>query len=130
MLARPDVTCCCAHEKSRNGTTQNDTASTVMCPQILSCLGSASRRISTNSPSASAPRMSRDHATCAGEMPSRATFMNRKLEPHTTPARVNWTAIESCDVPAAGASAGAVAVDVEAVDTRRLYARHPTRMTG
>ena len=25
MLARPEVTCCCAHENSRNGTTQNDT---------------------------------------------------------------------------------------------------------
>ena len=116
MLASPLVTCCCAHEKSRNGTTQNDTASTVMCIQTRSARGSGSRRSTTKSPRVSPPRMSLDQATCAGEIPVRATFMNRKLDPHTIPHRMNCTAIVPFDSPvdATGICCGAVEV------TRRL----------
>ena len=97
MLASPEVTCCCAHEKSRKGTTQNETASTVMWAHSLRLRGSVSCRSATNSPSVRAPRMSRDHATCAGESPPRATFMNRKLEPQMMPVSTNWIAIELCE---------------------------------
>ena len=129
MLASPDVTCCCAHEKSRNGTTQNDSASTVMWPQTLRLRGRWSRRSATNSPSVSAPRTSRDHATWPGERPTSATFMKRKLEPQTIPASTNWTATDAFDGPrgiARSLAARGLAVAGVSVGTRRLYPRHPT----
>ena len=73
--------------------------STVMCPQILMLRGSRSRRSATKQPSVSAPRTRRDHATWAGERPSSATFMNRKLEPQTMPVSTNCTVTDAPDGP-------------------------------
>ncbi len=125
MLARPDVTCCCAQENSRNGTTQNDTANTVMCTQSMSLRGNRSCRSATNSPRVRAPRTRRDHATCAGDRPPSATFMNRKLDPQMIPVSTNCTAI----TPFVGARPlsvcsatvrGGVSAAGDSVGTRRL----------
>jgi len=92
MLARPEVTCCCAHENSRKGSAQKVTASTVRLNQTRSRVGRCSRRMRTMSPRVSPPSTSRDQTTCEGESPVSPTFMNRKLEPQMRPTRTNCTA--------------------------------------
>ncbi len=109
------MTCCCAHEKSRNGTTQNVTASTVMCAHTTSRRGRRSRLMTTKTASVSAPRISRDHATWAGDRPVSAVFMKRKLEPQMMPQSTNCTAIDAGDDVTASRAG---AVEAGAVLTR------------
>jgi len=113
MLASPEVTYCCAQEKSRKGSTQKVVAMTLMCAQMRAPRGRCSRRTATKTPSVSAPRTSRDHTTCPGETPARATFMKRKLEPQTMPPSTNCAVID--DVREEGPRAGEGGAD--AVDT-------------
>ncbi|GAA5211135.1 hypothetical protein GCM10025774_30940 [Microbacterium kyungheense] len=75
-------------------------------------------------PSVRVPSRMRVHATCAGEMPVSATFMKRKLEPHTIPASTNWTAIQRGEGRRVADAAGVVDVEV----TGPRYARSAVRV--
>ena len=81
-----DTTRKCSHTTRSRGSTG---------PGVPSTAGTRGRVMSTIAPSASAPSTVRDQATCPNDTPSRATFMKRKLAPHTTPIARNCTHVDS-----------------------------------
>ena len=80
-----DTTRKCSHTTRSRGSTG---------PGVPSARGTRGLVISTMAPRARAPSTVRDHATCPKDTPSRATFMNRKLAPHTTPIARNCTQVD------------------------------------
>src|SRR5262249_12916150 len=82
-----ESTCCSATANIRYGTALPNNAATAMWPHTRPARGTFSRRASTITNSATAPRTSRARVTSTGENPRSASLIHRNADPQISASK-------------------------------------------